>query len=85
MLQVVSPSLSLISSQPSTSKDAESASNMDVDADLITGARNLSSTLHKLLLWEKKLYNEVKVCQSSVLYRHSPISFPWFYFHFWII
>ncbi|XP_027939380.1 nitrate regulatory gene2 protein-like [Vigna unguiculata] len=60
MLQVVSPSLSLISSQPSTSKDAESASNVDLDADLTTGARNLSSTLHKLLLWEKKLYNEVK-------------------------
>ncbi|KAL9316863.1 hypothetical protein ACSQ67_017864 [Phaseolus vulgaris] len=60
MLQVVSPSLSLISSQPSTSKDAESASNMGLDVDLTSGARNLSSTLHKLLLWEKKLYNEVK-------------------------
>ncbi|ESW14555.1 hypothetical protein PHAVU_008G291200 [Phaseolus vulgaris] len=60
MLQVVSPSLSLISSLPSTSKDAESASNTGLDVDLTSGARNLSSTLHKLLLWEKKLYNEVK-------------------------
>ncbi|CAJ1971637.1 unnamed protein product [Sphenostylis stenocarpa] len=60
MLQVVSPSLSLVSSQPSTSNDTQSASNMDLGVDLTTGARNLSSTLHKLLLWEKKLYNEVK-------------------------
>ncbi|XP_020234316.1 nitrate regulatory gene2 protein [Cajanus cajan] len=62
MLQVVAPSLSLVSSQPSTSKDAESASAAatDFELDLATGARNLSSTLQKLLLWEKKLYNEVK-------------------------
>lgn len=25
-------------------------------------SRNLSSTLKKLLLWERKLYGEVKVC-----------------------
>ncbi|RDY06855.1 Nitrate regulatory gene2 protein, partial [Mucuna pruriens] len=62
MLHVVAPSLSLVSSQPSSSKDAESASaaSMDFNADLTTGPRNLSSTLQKLLLWEKKLYNEVK-------------------------
>ncbi|KAG5064877.1 hypothetical protein JHK85_006060 [Glycine max] len=33
---------------------------MDFDVDLTTGGRNLSSTLQKLLLWEKKLFNEVK-------------------------
>ncbi|XP_061344117.1 protein ALTERED PHOSPHATE STARVATION RESPONSE 1-like isoform X2 [Gastrolobium bilobum] len=68
MLHVVVPSLSMVSSQPSTSKSAESAStndiaapgNLDFDVDLATRSRNLSSTLQKLYLWEKKLFNEVK-------------------------
>ncbi|KAK7299794.1 hypothetical protein RJT34_10622 [Clitoria ternatea] len=65
MLNVVGPSLSMVSSRPSTSKDAESASaadtaSVDFDVDLTTRSRNLSSTLQKLLLWERKLYNEVK-------------------------
>ncbi|GAV76987.1 DUF632 domain-containing protein/DUF630 domain-containing protein [Cephalotus follicularis] len=69
MLHVVTPSLSVVSSQPSTSKSAEPSSSTDkaglahldiVDEDLVTRTRNLSSTLHKLYLWEKKLYNEVK-------------------------
>ncbi|KAJ7978690.1 Protein of unknown function (DUF630 and DUF632) [Quillaja saponaria] len=70
MLHVVTPSLSVVSSQPSSSKSAaESSSNndnvisahLDFDEDLVTRAGNLSSILQKLYLWEKKLYNEVKV------------------------
>ncbi|KAF7810741.1 nitrate regulatory gene2 protein-like [Senna tora] len=64
----VAPSLSMVSSQPSTSRSAESTStvdkagpsNLDFDDDLVMRSRNLSSTLQKLYLWEKKLYNEVK-------------------------
>ncbi|KAB2045943.1 hypothetical protein ES319_D01G198700v1 [Gossypium barbadense] len=65
MLQVVTPSLSLVSSQPSTSKTDSSANNtdpafLDFNEELAKKQRNLSSTLQKLYLWEKKLYNEVK-------------------------
>ncbi|KAJ0077679.1 hypothetical protein Patl1_35645 [Pistacia atlantica] len=69
MLHVVTPSLSVVSSQPSTSKSSESSSFAnkagpafaDIDEDMAMRTRNLSSTLHKLYLWEKKLYHEVKV------------------------
>ena len=69
MLHVVTPSLSMVASQPSTSRSAESTStidkagpsNVNFDDDLMLRSRNLSSTLQKLYLWEKKLYNEVKV------------------------
>ncbi|XP_050231727.1 protein ALTERED PHOSPHATE STARVATION RESPONSE 1 [Mercurialis annua] len=66
MLQGVTPSLSLISSQPSTSKSTEASSSADkadqfaIDEDLLIRSKNLSSTLQKLHLWEKKLYSEVK-------------------------
>ncbi|OIW16463.1 hypothetical protein TanjilG_19179 [Lupinus angustifolius] len=65
ILHAVAPSLSLVSSQPSTSKSAESTDlaatpTLDFDFDLTMRSRNLSSTLQKLYLWEKKLYNEVK-------------------------
>ncbi|XP_017971512.1 PREDICTED: uncharacterized protein LOC18607424 [Theobroma cacao] len=68
MLHVVTPSLSVVSSQPSTSKTAESSSSadntdpafLDFKEELARKPRNLSSTLQKLYLWEKKLYNEVK-------------------------
>lgn len=68
MLHVVTPSLSVVSSRPSTSKAANPSSSaedaspatVDIPDDLARGSRNLSSTLHKLFLWEKKLYNEVK-------------------------
>nr|KJB15938.1 hypothetical protein B456_002G205400 [Gossypium raimondii] len=65
MLQVVTPSLSLVSSQRSTSKTDSSANNtdpafLDLNEELAKKQRNLSSTLQKLYLWEKKLYNEVK-------------------------
>lgn len=52
MLNVFTPSLALASADPATS-------NMDVD--LLTKSNNLSSTLHKLYLWEKKLFDEVKI------------------------
>lgn len=68
MLHGVTPSLSLVSSQPSTSKSIEPSSstdkadpaNLEIDEDLAMRSKNLSSTLQKLHLWEKKLYNEVK-------------------------
>ncbi|WCJ39992.1 hypothetical protein M5689_020931 [Euphorbia peplus] len=68
MLHGVTPSLSVVSSQPSTSKSSEASSSTDkadlayleLDDDLKIRSKNLSSTLHKLYLWEKKLYNEVK-------------------------
>ncbi|OMO92003.1 hypothetical protein COLO4_17948 [Corchorus olitorius] len=68
MLHVVTPSLSVVSSQPSTSKTAETSSSadntdpafLDFNEELSRKTKNLSSTLQKLYLWEKKLYNEVK-------------------------
>ncbi|XVE48750.1 hypothetical protein DITRI_Ditri01bG0027200 [Diplodiscus trichospermus] len=68
MLHVVTPSLSVVSSQPSTSMAAESSSTggntdpafLDFNKELAKKPKNLSSTLQKLYLWEKKLYNEVK-------------------------
>ncbi|KAF8112690.1 hypothetical protein N665_0062s0041 [Sinapis alba] len=62
-----SPSVASSSSQPSTSKKAKASSSAaaaptyaDIEAELALRSRNLSSTLHKLHLWEKKLYDEVK-------------------------
>lgn len=68
MLHVVTPSLSVVSSRPSTSKSANPSSStegatpamLDIPEELARGSKNLSSTLHKLFLWEKKLLNEVK-------------------------
>ncbi|XWS40269.1 hypothetical protein CRYUN_Cryun18bG0126200 [Craigia yunnanensis] len=67
MLHVVTP-LSVVSSQPSTSKTAESSSStdntdpafLDFNEELARKPKSLSSSLQKLYLWEKKLYNEVK-------------------------
>ncbi|GMI73349.1 hypothetical protein like AT4G35240 [Hibiscus trionum] len=67
MLHVVTP-LSVVKSQPSTSKTGESSSSadstdpafLDFNDELARKPKNLSSTLQKLYLWEKKLYNEVK-------------------------
>ncbi|CAH8386104.1 unnamed protein product [Eruca vesicaria subsp. sativa] len=44
---------------PSTSV-AEPPTYADIEEELASRSRNLSSTLHKLHLWEKKLYHEVK-------------------------
>lgn len=55
------------SSLPSTSKTSDNADPafLDVHQDVELMSKNLSSTLHKLYLWEKKLYEEVKVhCNS---------------------
>ncbi|KAM7256734.1 hypothetical protein ACFE04_012475 [Oxalis oulophora] len=70
MLHVVTPSLSVISSQPSTSKSAKPSSAGDQDSpatlldnteeELMMRSKTLSATLQKLYLWENKLYNEVK-------------------------
>ncbi|KAI3447895.1 hypothetical protein Pfo_004560 [Paulownia fortunei] len=55
--------LPVVSSRPSTSKSSDNADPafLDVDQDVELRSKNLSSTLHKLYLWEKKLYEEVKV------------------------
>ncbi|KAG6651517.1 protein ALTERED PHOSPHATE STARVATION RESPONSE 1-like [Carya illinoinensis] len=69
MLHAVTPSMSMVSSQPPTSKGADSSAGTDeggpAQSDMdeyVVGlrSRNISSTLRKLYLWEKKLYNEVK-------------------------
>ncbi|XP_071692335.1 uncharacterized protein [Rutidosis leptorrhynchoides] len=52
MLNVFSPSLAI------KNNDSD---NLDENVDLRRKSNNLSSTLHKLYLWEKKLYEEVKV------------------------
>ncbi|KAI8553918.1 hypothetical protein RHMOL_Rhmol05G0053800 [Rhododendron molle] len=68
MLHVFTPSLPLVSSQPSTSTNAEPSSianavpaYLENDDDVVVRSGSLSSTLQKLYLWEKKLYEEVKV------------------------
>ncbi|KAK4437569.1 protein ROLLING AND ERECT LEAF 2 [Sesamum alatum] len=55
--------LPAMSSQPSSSKSSDGADPalLDDDQEVLLRSRNLSSTLHKLYLWEKKLYEEVKV------------------------
>ncbi|KAB2636368.1 hypothetical protein D8674_026902 [Pyrus ussuriensis x Pyrus communis] len=59
-------SKTLVSSQPSTSAEPSTSAQvaapaqLGFDEELMLRSKNLSSTLHKLYLWEKKLYNEVK-------------------------
>ncbi|XP_077231148.1 protein ALTERED PHOSPHATE STARVATION RESPONSE 1-like [Tasmannia lanceolata] len=73
MLNVISPSLSLVSSQPSTSKSAEPSPStkkdgsrfLDLDEGMGMKAGNLSSTLEKLYIWEKKLFEEVKAEEKT--------------------
>lgn len=64
MLHAITP-LSLVSSQPSTSKAADiqkvDPDTLDIEGDLNLRSRNLSPTLQKVYFWEKKLYEEVKV------------------------
>jgi hypothetical protein len=38
-----------------------------IGGEKVMGGRSLSLTLQKLYIWEKKLYDEVKVCARSCL------------------
>ncbi|CAK9177905.1 unnamed protein product [Ilex paraguariensis] len=67
-LYAITPPLSIGLSQPSTSKEAGPSSidkadpsHLDFDENVELMSKNISSTLQKLHLWEKKLYEEVKV------------------------
>lgn len=55
--------LTAVSFQPSTFKNSDNADPafLDILQDVELKSKSLSSTLHKLYLWEKKLYEEVKV------------------------
>ncbi|XP_010437501.1 PREDICTED: uncharacterized protein LOC104721261 [Camelina sativa] len=59
---VTTPSLPSTSGGPSPAAAAATAppTYADIEEELASRSRNLSSTLHKLHLWEKKLYHEVK-------------------------
>ncbi|KAK4345472.1 hypothetical protein RND71_035648 [Anisodus tanguticus] len=58
MLHAIAPSSSVLS-LPSTTEIADHAI-LDVEGDISSRPRNISSTLQKLYLWEKKLFEEVK-------------------------
>ncbi|CBI18874.3 unnamed protein product, partial [Vitis vinifera] len=58
MLHVITPSLLVVSSQPSTENIG--SIYLDLNEDMGMSSGNLSSTLKKLHMWEKKLYDEVK-------------------------
>ncbi|KAL8521225.1 hypothetical protein ACS0TY_011676 [Phlomoides rotata] len=56
--------LPMVSSQPSTSRSSDSNDTAlleKINQELDLRSKHLSSTLHKLHIWEKKLYDEVKV------------------------
>lgn len=84
MLHSITPSLSVVSSQTPTSKSAESSSSIKGDGsvflefneDVEKKLLNLSSTLQKLYIWEKKLYEEIKVCYLNLYPSISVIFFP---------
>ncbi|KAK4258448.1 hypothetical protein QN277_004898 [Acacia crassicarpa] len=59
--QVALPLSLMVSSRPSISKVYKiGPRSLELEGDLLNRSRSLSSTLHKLHLWEKKLYKEVK-------------------------
>ncbi|KAJ6717022.1 RNA polymerase SUBUNIT BETA putative (DUF630 AND DUF632)-RELATED [Salix koriyanagi] len=61
----VTPPLPTLSSQPFSSGSAEAGPpSLEIDEELMMRSKNLSSTLQKLYLWEKKLYQEVKVAEK---------------------
>lgn len=68
MLDTIASPLSVVSLQPFTSKGSKSSLStekdgsvsLDIDDDMGMKSQNLSSTLEKLFIWEKKLYEEVK-------------------------
>lgn len=51
----------------------------DRDGDAVVGSPgNFSGTLKKLCMWEKKLYNEVKVSLRGIIFCYSRVSvFKW--------
>lgn len=71
MLHAITPSSSVLS-LPSTSKNdaIEIADHaiLDVEGDISSRPRNISSTLQKLYLWEKKLFEEVKVLLDLLIH-----------------
>lgn len=52
---------------------------LDVGEEKVIGGRSLSFTLQKLYIWEKKLYDEVKVCARSCLLMNN-----WYTVHHYI-
>ncbi|KAJ0252172.1 DNA-directed RNA polymerase subunit beta [Hirschfeldia incana] len=58
--KLLHPSLPSTSGGGSSTTTAAPATYADIEEELASRSRNLSSTLHKLHLWEKKLYHEVK-------------------------
>lgn len=69
MFHGIKPSLPVASSHSSTSENGKSSSidkdhsgYLEIDEEVVIGSGNLSSTLQKLHLWEKKLYDEIMVC-----------------------
>lgn len=63
-LDVVAPPFSVVSRSTKSTSSAEK--NFNVDEYIKVNSRNLSSTLEKLYIWEKKLHEQVKVCTISV-------------------
>lgn len=76
--------LPMVSSQPSTSQSSDSADPalLEINQELELRSKNLSSTLHKLYLWEKKLYEEVKVITVCCIIF---LNFPSYYFFFLVL
>ncbi|KAL0383865.1 UNVERIFIED_CONTAM: hypothetical protein Sradi_2780800 [Sesamum radiatum] len=68
--------LPVMSSQPSTSKSSDGADPtlLDDDQEVLLRSRSLSSTLHKLYLWEKKLYEEVKLATACTMVHGTGLS-----------
>ncbi|KAI3728985.1 hypothetical protein L6452_17630 [Arctium lappa] len=60
MLHAFTPSLVVAASKSSATEMGDPAA-LETNVDLRTRSNNLSSTLHKLYLWEKKLFEEVKI------------------------
>lgn len=60
MLHAIKPSMSLHASTSSAS-EIGSSTLTDIDEATDQSSVTLSATLHKLHIWEKKLYAEVKV------------------------
>lgn len=78
MLNVINPSLLMVSSHSSIEK--VDSIYLDLNEDMGMSSGNLSSTLKKLHMWEMKLYDEVKVCFKADPLPFSVTLFPLLYF-----